>query len=220
MKFYIANALAHRSFFYSFFFHVFCFLMWVFFSYMTFYRFTIASKILWMHYINRMWNVFWFVEFNVQTEELPRPLFSTFSRLAPLSLGHAHVVHLICTEYSFLRSISLTLSFFLSSFLIRFAIFEFCFCYLFVRVSFCFKLTWSSCSISQFKDEQIICACLCEYLCCCDFVASVGSKRPTSRCIESVFVHLPRTEIDYFLHLLVFFFFLSVNSAVGIGIGV
>lgn len=93
--------------------------------------------------------------------------FASSSRLAPLSLSWTctHAFDLHTFDFACFYVLSLPLSFFHSFSRSCFAIFKFCFCYLFVRISFYFKLTWSSCSISQFKDKQIICACSCVNIC-------------------------------------------------------
>lgn len=84
----------------------------------------------------------------------------------PLSLGHT-CTHIYATQLQWVFDVVLyyVLSasllacpsvFLLSSSVLQSLSFAFAI-YLFIRILFCFKLTWSSCSISQFKDKQMIC---------------------------------------------------------------
>lgn len=158
---------------------------------MAFCRF--AMRKLWMRYINRMWNVFWFIEFNVQFRICIRFFF-----LLPFTLALAsHICFGRLFQFIYFFALSVLRQ------RARGVLLTSAFCYLFTPFFFLFysKLSWSSCSISQFKDKQII-HMLVDIFQLCD--GSTHNVLHTNTKITFVLCVLCASAVFSFLFLLMF----------------
>lgn len=157
-----------------------------------------------------MWNVFWFIEFNVHFRSC-LSFFPFFSLSHLIRIAFA----LLFNSFSFPLHFHLIFAFYFRNWLL----------FIYSCSILCSKLTWSSCSISQFKDkqnQQTNYLYACGYF-VCDFALDGSTHRQMHSQVFSYTV-CPRTELNrvYFslccflcvcecVYVLYLFFFCSLS---------
>lgn len=129
-----------------------------------------------------MWNVFWFIEFNVHFRSC-LSFFPFFSLSHLIRIAFA----LLFNSFFFPLHFHLIFAFYFRNWLL----------FIYSCSILCSKLTWSSCSISQFKDkqnQQTNYLYACGYF-VCDFALDGSTHRQMHSQVFSYTV-CPRTELN------------------------